>query len=185
VLAQLLNRSGRPILIENCHYYKWPNASMPLGTHSDRVNRIWPYWRDNITGGELVCPENLFRGSGDIRNSWGSWFGNLATLAAFQDEEHPISRPGCWAYADMLMVGVFANEHAPTAGPAASVAEWRSHFGAWAINSSPLILSFDLTNATTMDAVWPFIANPAAIAINQVRVNIIASGPPAIPTMPY
>jgi hypothetical protein len=29
----------------------------------------------------------------------------------------------------MLMVGVFANEHAPTAGAAASVNEWRSHFG--------------------------------------------------------
>ena len=60
-LARLLNETGRPILIENCHYYKWPNRSMPLGTHPDRVNRIWPYWRDNITGGELMCPENLFR----------------------------------------------------------------------------------------------------------------------------
>ena len=39
------------------------------------------------------------------------------------------------------MIGVFANPHAPSAGPAASVAEWRSHFGAWAINSSPLVLS--------------------------------------------
>ena len=29
------------------------------------------------------------------------------------------------------------------------------------------MLSFDLTNATTMDTVWPFIANPAAIAVNQ------------------
>ena len=35
------------------------------------------------------------------------------------------------SYADMLMVGVFANQWAPTAGRAASVQEWRSHFGAW------------------------------------------------------
>ena len=67
----------------------------------------------------------------------------------------------------VLMIGVFSNPHAPSAGPAASVAEWRSHFGAWAINSSPLVLSFDLTNATTMDAVWPFISNSAAIRVNQ------------------
>ena len=99
-LAAALNKTGRPVLIENCHYYKWPNSSMPLGTHPDRVNRIWPYWRDNVTGGELVCPEHLFRASGDIRNSWGSWFGNLASLAPYQDETHPISQPGCWAYAD-------------------------------------------------------------------------------------
>lgn len=166
-LARQLNATGRKILIENCHYYKWPNSSMPVGTHPDRVNRIWPYWRDNVTGGELMCEEHLFRASGDIRNSWGSWFGNLASLEPYQDEAHPISQPGCWAYADMLMVGVFANDHAPRAGAALSTTEWRSHFGAWCINSSPLVLSFDLTNRTTMEAVWPFIANVEAIAVNQ------------------
>ena len=86
------------------------DSTLPLGTHPDRANRIWPYWKDNITGGELMCPENLFRGSGDIRNSWGSWFGNLATLAPYQDEMHPISGPGCWAYADMLMVSVLLTD---------------------------------------------------------------------------
>jgi hypothetical protein len=35
------------------------------------------------------------------------------------------------------------------------------------INSSPLVLSFNLTNATTMDQVWPFISNTNAIAVNQ------------------
>lgn len=172
-LAALLNQTGRPVLIENCHYYKWPNASLPAGVSPDRVNRVWPYWKDNVTGGELICQENLFRASGDISNSWGSWFGNLAQLAKYQDEVHPISQPGCWAYgmgahaipttiqserdvsdrllvfsADMLMVGVFANPAAPKAGPPHTVQEWRSHFGAWCINSSPLVLSFNLTNVT-------------------------------------
>ena len=96
-LAALLNATGRPVLIENCHYYKWPNSSLPKGVGPDRVNRVWPYWKNNVTGGELICPENLFRTSGDIANSWSSWFGNLATLAKYQDEQHPISRPGCWA----------------------------------------------------------------------------------------
>ena len=168
-LARQLNQTGRQVLLENCHYYKWPNSSLPPGAQPDPrgINRMWPYWKDNVTGGELVCQEHTFRTSNDIRNSWSSWFGNLATLAAYQDPVHPISQPGCWAYADMLMVGVFANPHAPSAGPALSVTEWKSHFGAWTINSSPLIRSFDLTNQTTMDSVWPFIANKRAIEVNQ------------------
>ena len=168
-LAELLRATGRDVLIENCHYFKADSAAdMPLGTRPDPGrNRIWPYWRNNVTGGELVCPEHLFRASGDIRNSWGSWWGNLATLGYYQDAEHPISRPGCWAYADMLMVGVGESARTPGVGAAGSVQEWRSHFGGWCVNSSPLILSFDLTNVTVMDAVWPFITNLEAIAVNQ------------------
>lgn len=65
------------------------------------------------------------------------------------------------------MVGVFASEDDPEAGLAASVAEWRTHFGAWAIVSSPLILSFDLSNRTTLETVWPFITNLEAIEVSQ------------------
>ena len=85
----------------------------------------------------------------------------------FQDLQHPISRPTCFAYADMLMVGVFASYFAPKAGPPLSVPEWRSHFGAWSIVSSPLVLSFDLSNTTTLDAVWSFITNIEVIKVNQ------------------
>jgi len=168
-LVDLLQSSTtKQIFIENCHYDKvQPGQPLPKGAFPDDRGRIFPYWKNNITGGELVCPENSFRASGDIRNFWGSWFGNLQSLAPFIDAEHPISQPGCWAYADMLMVGVFANDYAPKAGPAASVTEWRSHFGAWAISSSPLVLSFDMTNTTTMEALWPFITNIEAIKVNQ------------------
>ena len=67
---------------------------MPKGAMPDSKSRIFPYWKDNVTGGELVCPEDTFRSSGDIRNSWGSWFGNLASLIPFLDALHPISQPG-------------------------------------------------------------------------------------------
>ena len=40
--------------------------------------------------------------------------------------------------------------------------------GAWAINSSPLVLSFDLRNSSMLDVVWPFISNLEVIAVNQV-----------------
>jgi len=65
------------------------------------------------------------------------------------------------------MVGVGESARTPGVGRPASAAEWRSHFGAWVVNSSPLVLSFDLLNATVMDVVWPFITNIEAIAVNQ------------------
>lgn len=65
------------------------------------------------------------------------------------------------------MVGVGESARTPGVGKPLSVAEWRSHFGAWAVNSSPLILSFDLANETVLDSVWPFVTNMEAIAVNQ------------------
>ena len=37
--------------------------------------------------------------------------------------------------------------------------ESRSHFGMWAIVSSPLILGMDFNDSKTVDLVWPIIAN--------------------------
>jgi hypothetical protein len=51
--------------------------------------------------------------------------------------------------------------------PIMSFTEQRTHFGLWAILSSPLTLSLDLRNATIVDAAWPIISNVDAIAVNQ------------------
>eukprot|EP01052_Picozoa_sp_SAG31_P016965 SAG31_NODE_1143_length_9694_cov_5.541011_2_plen_183_part_00 len=45
--------------------------------------------------------------------------------------------------------------------------ESRTHFSAWAIMSSPLILSFDLREDKVMDEMWPIISNRDVIAVNQ------------------
>jgi alpha-galactosidase len=60
---------------------------------------------------------------------------------------------------DMMEVG---NLRGPLA-----INESRSHFGAWAIVSSPLILGLDITNQTNLDSVWPFLSSSEAIAVNQ------------------
>ena len=52
-------------------------------------------------------------------------------------------------------------------GNLASEIEDRSHFGAWCIVGSPLILGYDLTNQTTAERVWPIVSNVEAISINQ------------------
>lgn len=130
---QLINATGKPMLIENCH---WGGEGPPCA------------------GGE--CPFNYWRTSGDITNTWDSIFARIWTATGSFGVTPPISRPGTWAYPDMLEVG-----RLPT------WEEDRTHFGLWVITSSPLILGFDLNNKTTMDRVWPIISNKEAIAVNQ------------------
>jgi len=48
-----------------------------------------------------------------------------------------------------------------------SVTEDRTHFGAWVITSSPLILGYDLNKEDVTDKIWDIISNREAIAINQ------------------
>ena len=48
-----------------------------------------------------------------------------------------------------------------------SVVEARTHFGAWAIVSSPLVLGFDLRDTSQLEAHWSTITNTDAIAVNQ------------------
>merc|ERR1719469_716569 len=116
-------------MIENCHW----GATVPTAT-----------W----------CPWNFYRTSGDIRASYGSVVQNLLTTTGFA--RRGLSRPGCWAYPDMLEVGC---QHGPggAGDPGLTAAESRTHFGAWVIVSSPLTLSHDVNNDTIMDQIWPVI----------------------------
>jgi alpha-galactosidase len=162
--AELLAATGREVLVENCN-----NDCIPGGVDPD-----WPKGHcsgpckaavDDPVGG--ICPYDFFRISNDIFPFWDSVMNNLLRLvrpkpigmtapAASGGWLTEISRPGRWAYPDMLQVGNLA-----------SFAEDRSHFGAWCIVSSPLILGYDLTNETTARRVWPIISNVEAISINQ------------------
>lgn len=67
---------------------------------------------------------------------------------------------------DMLEVGC---AHGPGGDddPGLSYNEARTHFSAWAITSSPLILSHDVTDDNVTDSIWSIIANTEVIAINQ------------------
>ena len=61
----------------------------------------------------------------------------------------------------MLEVGNFPNSSA------SYFVESRSHFGAWCITSSPLILGLDVTDEAKVQGVWSIISNREAIAVNQ------------------
>ena len=48
-----------------------------------------------------------------------------------------------------------------------SAEEGRSHFGAWAIVSSPLTLGFSILDQAKMRLAWPVISNEEIIRVNQ------------------
>jgi hypothetical protein len=154
------------ILIENCHNGQYVKGS---GSSSwPRVNGTNGYTLTNVpyhdAHGELVCPYHIYRSSTDIIPSYGSVLVNLNTIPPLADAG--LSKPGCWAYPDMLEVGV--NFHGSAAEfPGLSAAEMRTHFGAWCIVSAPLTLSLDLTNKTAVDENWALISNREAIDIDQ------------------
>jgi len=149
--AERLNRTGVAVLLENCHE----------GTpHVDG-------------SGNVVCPMNLFRTSADIRPTFGAIITNLLTVDKYNSGG--LTGPSCWAYPDMLEVGVTVPQppgavhhcETPAVPCRLNATEWQTHFSAWAINSAPLVLGMDLTDPQAVDAAWPVIANPEVIAVNQ------------------
>ena len=120
-----------------------------------------------------TCPWSFYRVSVDLAPQFFSVVYNLNRALPFLkfDGSKPLSRPGCWAYPDMLMVGVSVprhSGHAPHDPNLLDYRQWESHFAMWAITSSPLILGFDLTNETLLKTTWPIIANEEMLAISQV-----------------
>jgi len=137
--SDLIDATGKAILIENCH------------------------WGDTIPNATW-CPWNYYRSSGDIRANYESVVKNLMTTVPLAKKG--LSYPGCWAYPDMLEVGC-ADGPGGATDKGLSFVEARSHFGAWCVVSSPLILSHDTWNDTITDEIWPIISNTEAIAVNQ------------------
>jgi len=131
----------KSIMVENCHW----GSKKPF-----KPTATW-------------CPWNFYRTSGDVRANYGSVVGNLQTTVQYAQQN--LSYPGCWAYPDMLEVGVL---HSPFSGDVGlTIEETRAHFGGWVIVSSPLTLSHDVNNHTVQDAIWPLISNKEVIAVSQ------------------
>jgi len=137
--AELFNATVHHVMLEDCH-----NGHPTYPT------------KDN-------CPMNFFRSSTDIRPTFGSVLSNLETTIAYNGKN--LTGPGCWAYPDMLEVGVTNSQRAGLR--TLTFTEARTHFGAWCIVSSPLILGMDLRDTTKLNEVWPIISNTEAIAVNQ------------------
>jgi alpha-galactosidase len=150
-INKYIKAAGKPIMVENCH---WGSK--------------YPFKPDKTVPPEEGCPWNFYRSSGDVRASYGSILHNLGTV--YHLESANLSYPGCWAYPDMLQVGC---SHGPGGknDPGLTAEETRTHFGAWAIVSSPLTLSHDVNDAAMTAKIWPVISNKEALAVSQAYVG--------------
>jgi len=134
--AEALAASGRDVVLENC------------GDNHDN-------WSPPDLAELEDCDFNFYRISDDIAPQFYSAMYNLQHQVKYQDETRPLSRPGCFAYSDMSIVGLIPP------------VESRTHFSAWAVTSSPLVLGLDMTNQTAMDIAYPIVSNQEVIAVNQ------------------
>lgn len=150
--AKLMAATGKAFEIENCH---WGDCTTDDASSCPTLD-----W----------CPFNQYRTSGDSDNAMGTWFHNLQTTLRFNsDWDAPLSRPGCWAYPDMLQVGRLGCSGQTSGCPPATpqILNWtRAHFAAFAIISSPLVLSIVLSDENILPII-DIIGNKQAMAINQ------------------
>eukprot|EP00039_Didymoeca_costata_P003318 m.66805 g.66805 ORF g.66805 m.66805 type:complete len:651 (+) comp11839_c0_seq3:243-2195(+) len=161
--ADLLNATGRPVMIENCHQ----GADAPGLVHDGGEDH-------NCTGLTPTsdCPFNFWRTTGDPEPGWGTIMRELNTLrknvnpnypsgirpgAPTYNGNPPRSRPGGWAYPGTMVVG----------DGSMTEDENKVHFGGWCIVSSPLILAFNLSDPVRRALVWETITNKEAITVNQ------------------
>jgi hypothetical protein len=113
------------------------------------------------------CPGNFYRVR-DIAPSFLSAMYNINFMTNFLTPYlHDASlapRPGCWSYPDMLELGVNVG---PSPMSLVEGRRRRTHFAAWCILSSPLVLGFDLTNETLYRQLYPIIANRGALSVSE------------------
>jgi len=95
---------------------------------------------------------NLWRTTGDIQDNWASV---LKILDNPSQQHAEAAGPGGWNDPDMLEVG----------NGKMTDAEYRSHFGLWAMMAAPLIAGNDLRSMS--QATKDILMNPEVIAIDQ------------------
>ena len=169
--AAALNATGVAIAIENCH--QGGQAPGQPGVPGQRQCA-----GTGAAGDVSDCPYTSFRTSDDIQPTWAHVVNNVNSLVPYLGDEAagdppPRSRPGGWAYPDALQTGAMGvlspsgHTPRPDGWTPAPLVEDRSQFGMHCITSSPLILSFNLTNASLVRLVWPIVANEEALRVNR------------------
>jgi alpha-galactosidase len=131
-MGDALMKTGRPIVYSLCQY--------------GRLD-VWKWGAD--VGG------NLWRTTGDIRDTWDSMSG----IGFRQNELAQYARPGHWNDPDMLEIG----------NGGMTDAEYRTHMSLWAILAAPLLAGNDLRKMAP--ATLEILTNKEVIAINQDKLG--------------
>jgi alpha-galactosidase len=127
-MGDALRGSGRPIVYSLCQYGR---------------EEVWK-WGPDVGG-------NLWRTTGDIRDSWES----MSRIGFGQNDLAPYAAPGHWNDPDMLEIG----------NGGMSDEEYRTHMSLWSMLAAPLIAGNDLREMTP--AIHDILTNREVIAIDQ------------------
>ena len=135
-MGDALLKSGRPIVYSLCEYGNG---------HVD----LWG----------AKAGANLWRTTGDIRDSWTSMIANITK----QIPTAPSAGPGHWNDPDMLEIG---NGHMTDD-------EYRTHMSLWALTAAPLLAGNDIRTMTP--ATRAILLNREVIAVDQDTLGKQAS----------
>src|SRR6266536_1775856 len=127
-MGEALRKSGRPIVYSLCQY--------------GRLD-VWKWGAD--VGG------NLWRTTGDIRDTWDS----MTRIGFGQNELAQWARPGHWNDPDMLEIG----------NGGMSETEYKTHMSLWAILAAPMLAGNDLRNMSP--AILAILTNREVSGVNQ------------------
>ena len=120
------------------------------------MGKVWT-WGASVGG-------NLWRTTGDIRDTWGSMSG----IGFRQNGHEPYAGPGHWNDPDMLVVGHVGwgpNLHPTGLTPN----EQYTHITLWCMLSAPLLIGCDLTRLD--DFTLNLLTNDEVIGIDQDRLG--------------
>ena len=122
-----------------------------LATGRPMVYSLCEYGDGHVEKWGAKTGGNLWRTTGDIRDTWSSMRGNIERQAPTA----PFAGPGHWNDPDMLEVG---NGHMTDA-------EYRTHMSLWAVTAAPLLAGNDMRSMTP--ATKGILLNREVIAIDQ------------------
>jgi len=131
-MGDALLKTGRPIVYSLCQY--------------GRLD-VWK-WGPDVGG-------NLWRTTGDIRDTWDS----MTNIGFRQNELAPYAKPGHWNDPDMLEIG----------NGGMTDDEYRTHMSLWSMLAAPLLAGNDLRSMaqSTLD----ILTNTEVIAIDQDKLG--------------
>jgi len=127
-MGDALRATGRPIVYSLCQYGR---------------QEVWKFGPE--VGG------NLWRTTGDIRDSWES----MSKIGFGQDELAEWARPGHWNDPDMLEIG----------NSGMTEDEYKTHLSLWAILAAPLLAGNDLREMAS--SIRDILTNREVIAVDQ------------------
>jgi len=131
-MGDALQASGRPIVYSLCQYGR---------------AEVWK-WGPDVGG-------NLWRTTGDIRDSWDS----MSRIGFAQNDLAEWARPGHWNDPDMLEVG----------NGGMSDTEYKTHMSLWSILAAPLLAGNDLRNMSS--STRDLLTNREVIAVDQDKAG--------------